>query len=441
MFTQLKLAIRILRRRKFFTFISLFGISFTIMALVVISALGDAAAGNNPPLSDRDLLVFATHFRSERVVPDTNYIIDSTLSADQVMLYDSTMQIGEDVQSDNNSQLAIHLYNTHLLDMPGAVSQTYNAPAARFDTYLDGRKVSFGGNFTTSDYWDVFDYEYLFGQPYSEEDVKAGALKAVMTEDAAIEYFGIADGTLIGKKLPLADQTFTIVGIVAKPRASFAGFRSDVFVPYTVAPQNFHQHDFHGPGYAVFKAETKAGRQIIIDELDRIAENLEPLPEMDRNRFHLEGLTFGQEFADNFVGEGIDREKSFGRFIPPIIVLVLMLVMLPALNLMNINVSRVYERSAEIAVRKSFGATDGDILRQFITETIVLTFIGGVIGVLLALGLISIINTEDWLGGFTLSFTPEVAMWTLAIVFVFALITGVLPAWRMAKTKIATSLR
>ena len=440
MLTQLKLALRILRRRKFFTFISLFGISFTIMALVVISAMGDAAAGDNPPLSDRDLLVFATHFRSERVVPDTSYTIDSSMVAG-VMTYDSTMQIGENTESDNNSQLAIHLYNTMLQDMPGAVSQTYNAPAARFDSYLDGRKVSFAGNFTTSDYWEVFDYEYLFGQPYSEEDVTAGALKAVLTEKAADDYFGYVNATLIGKKLPLADKTFTISGIVARPRAAFEGFDSDVFVPYTVAPQNFFEIDYHGPGYAVFKAKTKAGRKIIIDELDRIAENLEPLPDMDRNRFHLEGLTFGEEFADNFVGEGIDREKSFGRFIPPILVLIFMLVMLPALNLMNINVSRVYERSAEIAVRKSFGATDGDILRQFITETIVLTLIGGVIGVLLALGLISLINAEDWLNGFTLAFTPEVALWTLGIVLIFALLTGVLPAWRMAKTKIATSLR
>lgn len=440
MFSQLKLALRILRRRKFFTFISLFGISFTIMALVIISALGDASAGNNPPLSDRDLLVFATRFRSERVVPDTSYIIDSALVAGK-MRYDSTLQIGEEVQSDNNSGLSILLYNSLLLDMPGAISQTYNAAAARFDSYLDGRKISFEGNFTTHDYWDVFDYPFLHGRPYSQEEVTAGALKVVLNEKAAIEYFGYSDASLIGKPLPLADQTYTITGIIPAPRAAFPGFSSDVFVPYTTAPQNFFERDYHGPGYAVFKAATKASRKLIIDELDRIAEVMDPLPNMDRNRFHLEGLTFGEEFADNFIGVGIERHKSYRRFIGPIFLLIFMLIILPALNLMNINVSRVYERSAEIAVRKSFGATDSDILKQFILETVVLTIIGGLLGVFLALGLISIINKEDWLNGFVLTFTPEVACWTLGIILAFALLTGLLPAWRMAKTKIATSLR
>jgi len=301
--------------------------------------------------------------------------------------------------------------------------------------------IYLAGNFTTHDYWEVFDYEFLYGQPYTKEDVEGSSLKVVLNEKAAIEYFGFADASLIGKEIPLADNTFKIVGIIPQPRASFPGFSADLFIPYTTAPQNFFEEDYHGPGYAVFKASSKAGRQIIIDELDRIAENLEPLPEMDRNRFHLEGLTFGEEFADNFIGEGIDRDKSYSRFIGPILVLIIMLVMLPALNLMNINVSRVYERSSEIAVRKSFGATDGDILRQFTTETLILTFIGGLIGILLALGLISVINSEDWLDGFVLTFTPEVAMWTVGIIVLFALITGVLPAWRMAKTKIATSLR
>lgn len=118
-----------------------------------------------------------------------------------------------------------------------------------------------------------------------------------------------------------------------------------------------------------------------------------------------------------------------------------MLIILPALNLMNINVSRVYERASEIAVRKSFGASDGDILKQFLVETLVITIIGGILGTLLAIALVWLINSQRWLGNFTLKFTGEVILYSLILIAVFGLITGMLPAWRMAQTRIATSLR
>ena len=438
--TQLKLALRILRRRKFFTFISLFGISFTIMALVVVAAMGDAALGDNPPLSKRDRLVFATHFRSERVVPDTSYIVDSAIVGGATR-YDTTLQIGEDTESDNNSALAVHLYETYLENLESAVHQTFTAPAATFDSYLSGRKVTLAGNFTDAEYWTVLDYRFLHGRPYSSEELKAGARVVVLADEAAEEYYGVADASLIGRELKLGDTGYEIIGILARPVGATAGFESDVFLPYTTAPANFLEVAYHGPGYAIFEAPTPAGRAAIVSELAGIADRIQPLPDEDRNRFYLEGLTFFEEFAENFDGRGKERDRALAAIGTPVLILLVLLVLLPALNLMNINVSRVYERAAEIAVRKSFGATDADILRQFVVETLVVTIIGGLLGAALAAGLVALINGQRWLGDFTLRFTPEVIAYSLAIIVAFGLVTGLLPAWRMAQTRIATSLR
>lgn len=440
MITQLKLALRILRRRKFFTFISLFGISFTIMALVVIAAMGEAALGDKPPLSKRDRLVFATHFRSERVEPDSSYIIDSVL-VDGRMEYDSTLQVGEEVTSDNNSGLGIHLYETYLQDVESAVNQTFNAPAITFDSYLSGRKVTLSGNYTDAQYWTVLDYTFLHGRPYTREEFTAGAKVVVLADEAAVEYFGTAGPELIGRNIELGDARYEIVGILARPYGAMAGSESDLFLPYTTAPPNFQEVEYHGPGYAIFEAPTKAGRAVVVSELAQIAGDIQALPDQDRNRFFLEGLNYFQEFAGTFDNPGKNRDRALAAIGTPVLILLVLLVLLPALNLMNINVSRVYERSAEIAVRKSFGATDGDILRQFVCETLVVTLVGGVLGAALAVGLVALINGQRWLGDFTLRFTPEVIAYSLIIMLVFALLTGLLPAWRMAQTRIATSLR
>ena len=194
---------------------------------------------------------------------------------------------------------------------------------------------------------------------------------------------------------------------------------------------------------ALFLADSPVGRDRIKAGLKEIADGLEPPPDdPEKNRFHIEGLTFTEEIASNYYGDtGVNRDSAYGKFFGPVLVLLAMLVLLPAINLANVNLSRVFERAPEIAVRKSFGATDGDILRQFLVETLVITVIGGAIGVLLSFGVIALANAREWFDGVRLAFTPEVALYTLGIILVFGLITGLAPAYRLAQTRIATSLR
>ena len=440
--TQLLLALRILKRRRFFTFISLFGISFTITGIVVVLAMADATLGDNAPLSNRDRLVYATAFRSEEVRPDTSYLIDSAVLAG-VMTYDSTMSVNEEVTSDQNSPLGFYLFDRHLRDVDGADAVTFTVPSYSYDTYLDGRKVTFNASLTDAAYWDIFDYSFLAGGPYGEVDVEGGVRKVVLTESSAIEYYGRATADLIGGELPLADSRYEVVGIVHDPPQGMAGVNADMFAPYTTGSASLFDEDYHGQANVIFRAETRGGRNRIKSSLSTIAAGLQALPgNEDRNRFHLEGLTHAEEFAFAYYGgSGKDRDDAYASFFGPVLLLLLMFVLLPALNLANVNVSRVYERSAEIAVRKSFGATDGDILRQFLTETLVITVIGGIIGVLLGLGVVYFMNENQWVEGLRPGFSPEVAGYTLIAIVVFSLVTGLLPAYRMAQTRIAGALR
>jgi putative ABC transport system permease protein len=114
---------------------------------------------------------------------------------------------------------------------------------------------------------------------------------------------------------------------------------------------------------------------------------------------------------------------------------------LPAINLVNVNVSRILERASEIGVRKAFGAPSRALLWQFIIENIFITFIGGVIALALSFLIISMINASGWIAYADLVINFKVFLISILVCLLFGLLSGVLPAFRMSKLKIVDALK
>ncbi len=108
-------------------------------------------------------------------------------------------------------------------------------------------------------------------------------------------------------------------------------------------------------------------------------------------------------------------------------------MMLPAMNLVNININRIIERYSEIGIRKSFGASSITLVGQFIVENIILTLIGGFIGLILTLIVLSIFNVSNIIpyAHFVMNF--RIFGYAILITLLFGLISGVYPAWRMSR--------
>jgi putative ABC transport system permease protein len=114
---------------------------------------------------------------------------------------------------------------------------------------------------------------------------------------------------------------------------------------------------------------------------------------------------------------------------------------LPTLNLININITRIMERSSEIGVRKAFGASSRTLVYQFIVENIILTLLGGIIGLILSFITIEIINSQNLIANLELSINFMVLFIGLLVCLVFGLLSGVYPAWRMSKLNVVTALK
>ena len=434
-----KLAIKVLGRRKFFTFISLFGISFTLTILMVITSFLDTELGTQAPMTLKDNMIFLPQVKLQRMVPDTIPAVDSTMQ-NELMVYDTTYTYDEHSVSTSTSSPSYPFLDTYMRDIPFVQKYSFYSPGALYDIFLNSNKLTLSGIHTDERFWDIFDFEFIEGQAYRAQQVNNQEQVAVITTKTRDKYFG-ENQQALGKEILLDGKQFTITGVVKTPNNYRDYVVSDIYTPSTTAPKEMEYNENYTGGFmAVFLADSKKGREQIRSEIIHKA-SLIPLQDPKKfNKFTLNPRTDLEQYARRVYYQE-DPKDSIFILKWALISLLSLFVLLPTLNLINLNISRIMERSAEIGVRKSFGASSKDILYQFVFENVVLTFIGGVIGFCFALILIRVINQSQVLVNATLTFNYKIFFLSLLTCLLFGILSGVIPAYRMSKLAIVNALK
>lgn len=434
-----KLAIKVLGRRKFFTFISLFGISFTLMILMVITAFLDHELGKHAPMSDRDKMVFLDRLVTTLEVIDTVPMVDSSL-IDGVMRYDTTYDYVDRRPSYSSSSLSYTFLNNHLKNIDGAEQESFYQPGGSFDVFINSNKLSLSAIYTDAPYWSIYDFRLKEGRFYQPQEVENQEQVVVIPEKTAKSYFGKQEG-VIGELIRLDDKQYEVIGLIETPNSHFPMVSSDIYLPLTnMNPRNLTSEDFHGGFEAVFLSQNTKNTARIKDDIRARGSRVKmPRPE-EYNRLQIEPATFTETYSQSVIFEE-DPAKSKRIVFSILGGLLLLFILLPTLNLINVNISRIMECSAEIGVRKAFGAHSSTILFQFVFENVILTFLGGIIGLLLAVVLLNIINSSNALGEITLGFNIRVFIYSFLICLVFGVLSGIIPAYRMSKLHISNALK
>jgi len=434
-----KLALKVLGRNKFFTGISLFGISFTLLILMVITAFYDAEFGKNPPLSEKGKMVIINRLQKELVRPDTTWTIDSTLM-DGLMAYDSTYEIGEAVNSTSVSNPSFKFLDDHLRGLDGVSKYTFFSPGHDFNVFLENRKLSVAAIYTDAPYWEVFDFNFTAGAPFGATHVRDASQVAVMTSKLAREYFGDEEKA-INQEIEIGNRSYRVIGLVDKAHTASPMVAADIFLPMsTMDDQGLEGQGFMGNCNAVYLAENTRQMPLIKSELiSRVTAVAMPNPE-EYNRMKIIPVNFGEWYASELINQD-DPAKGLQQIRLVFGLLLLFFILLPTLNLINMNLSRIMEREAEIGVRKAFGAYSGTILYQFVFENIIITFIGGIIGMVLALLVLYIINDSQVLPEIVLDFNLRVFVYSILLCLGFGVLSGLLPAWKVSRLQIADVLK
>ena len=405
-----KIAIAVLKRRKFFTFISLFGISFTLMILIVLAAFVNNIVSANYPEVNRDRSLYITTIRQlsskqhgQMTGPPSYYYLNK---------YVKTLKTPEKI----------------------AISSLFNPT----NTYVNNKKLVIDMKFTNDAFWDVMQFEFTEGKPYTLQQINNGERVAVITEDTKREYFGDVPN-VVGNYIEADNVKYRVSGVVKPVPITMIVSYANIYVPYTASKADLNRTSFGGNYTAVLLAKTTDDLPKIKAEYAGVVGRVEPSEkEFDIFRSSAEG------YVSSFLRAtplGDSNGNAVGKLAMIISIFILLFLLLPTLNLININISRIMERSSEIGVRKAFGASRKTLIGQFIVENIILTFLGCLIGIVLSAIILKIINSAGLIDNMHLSIDFTVLGFSLLVCLFFGLLSGVYPAWRMSRLQVVDALK
>jgi len=411
LFSYLNIAWKVLLRRKFFTAISLFGISFTLMILLVVYALFDFTLGAQMPEKRTDRLLFT----------NSMYIWGP--------------------RTENQSHPSYSFLEHHIRPLRTPEKVSICTGGGTMVSYVGNQKLTLDHKYTDAEFWQVLDFDFVDGRPYSASEVRNAAHVVVMNETSARRYFGTARGVL-GRTLVTDETRYQVVGVVRDVPATRDLTYADIWLPITTSTQDIHNPEYMGSCMAILLARTPADVPAVQQEFAQAVARA-PLP-TDVYKWCAEvRLYAGSLLATQVRGfmneDGPDPGVArFGRLGTG---LLLLFMLLPALSLVNINISRIRERSSEIGVRKAFGATSGALVRQFLVENIFLTLLGGVLGLDLAAGALHLLNTSGLIAYTEFGLNGRVFGGAVLAVLFFGILSGVYPAYKMSKLQAVKALK
>lgn len=402
-------AVKVFMRRKLYTAINLLCIVLTLVVLMVVTALLDTAFWPS-----------GVEGKSHRFL--------------QVYTLASTSRDGN---TTNQNSLGYKTIDKALKPIPGLERVSAFTWPAGVSVYQGDRVSELLMRRVDADYWKILDFTVLAGRLPNEDDDRAARTVAVVNASTARRLFPAgpsgtgAPARAVGQSVSVGGQRFEIVGVVADT-THFNAY-ADMWAPLTTFPSTDYQRQLTGPFAAILLAKDASDLPRVKREVERAAaafENDDPVTLPVNHLWADSKLDF---MARNLVGNQRDADAGGARLLAFVGAAMLLFMLLPALNMVNLNTGRVIERSAEIGVRKAFGATSLQLAGQLIVENVLLCLVGGVLGLAGARLALWWLEASQLIPYLEVSFNATVFGIGLLIALVFGVLSGVIPAWKMSR--------
>lgn len=272
-------------------------------------------------------------------------------------------------------------------------------------------------NGVTSNFEVIEDKNIVEGRFISLDEVARSARVCVIADDVREKYF--SNGSAIGKTLKLHGVPLTIVGVEDK-RGQLPGsnFNRSIYIPVTLHAQIF------GSGQNGLTIHGKSQNPEMFDAA------IEESRVLLRNK---RGITAAEEDSFGLVNTkelGSQIDQFTGAIAAVVVPITMIILVVGGIVVMNIMLVSVTERTFEVGLRKALGATQKQILLQFLIESSLLCVIGGIIGLILATGVTQLITL---LAGITMTITIAYVILSVGVSSIIGVVAGLYPAWKAAR--------
>ena len=392
---------KVFMRRKLFTAINLLCIVLTLVVLMVVTAMLEN-----------------TFFPSGVEGKGGRLLTVSTLR-----------QQSADGSSRSTTALGYKLVDKYLKPMQSASLVSAATSASPVSAYQGDRVTELDLRRVDANYWKILDFKLLAGRLPTLDDEQQGRLVAVINETVAQQLF--AGGAAVGKPLDVGGQAFRVIGVVEDVQPDRNAY-AEIWAPVTSFPTSTYKDTISGNFIALLLADSPADLQRMRDEVAQIAKTVVPTDDdMKVARFWAD--TKLDDLARGLLGNYEQQESGAGALVEIIAIMMVLFMLLPALNLVNLNTGRMLERSSEIGIRKSFGATSMQLVGQFLVENTLLCLLGGLIGLACTAVILQWLEASGMVPYLKVSLNLAAVGYCLLITFVFGILSGLIPAWKMSR--------
>jgi putative ABC transport system permease protein len=394
---------KVFMRRKLFTAINLLCIVLTLVVLMVIASLLETAfrPSGVEGKSERFLQVYMVRMDS----PDGN--------------------------RRSNTPPGFKLIEQYLKPMPGVERVAAVTLPSSVSVYQGANVSELQMRRADADYWKVLDFRLLAGRLPTAADDAAGRMIAVLNASSARRLFPGAPKAALGQRIDVGGQVFEVVGVVED--AMHLNAYADIWAPISTFASSDYRNQLTGMFTALILAERAADIPRIRDQVVQIAKGVvhDDPKQWKTIRFWADGKL--DLFSRILTNSSEDLDSGAGKLLAGIAVFMLLFMLLPALNLVNLNTGRIMERRSEIGVRKAFGATSSQLAVQLVVENLLLCLAGGLIALAATAGALAWLESAALIPYLEVDLNLAVFGWGMLIATVFGLLSGVLPAWKMSR--------
>src|SRR5215813_3523849 len=319
---------------------------------------------------------------------------------------------------------------------------------------VDGQAVSGG-------YYSGLKVQPCLGRAITTEDDKPGAIPVVVLSHQFWQERFAADPAVIGQQLKLNKTSFTIVGVTP---AAFTGTSQVDYHPaltVALAIEPLLRGDASGLGTAnkpgVWwlnvmgrlkpNASYESARESLNGAFQAASLEVMPPPRKENQTAQIDPKDYPRLMAESGGRGMLDHRREYSSTIYGLFIVVALVLLIACANVANLLLSRAALRGAEINVRLAVGAGRRRLVRQLLTESVMLAILGGAVGVIFAVwaknALAALTSKESGLvpSGVALSLNWRVLTFTLVVSLLTGVLFGLAPALRATSLDLASSLK
>lgn len=307
-------------------------------------------------------------------------------------------------------------------DELGAVGLTAPSTTASVTGKYGSDSDSFTVYGTSEAYDDIAGLKLCMGRFLNSADVDSHTRVCVLSYKAATELIGYTD--CVGEEVSLNGMKFTVIGVLSDSESITTSMRSSGYTAYIPYTSLMRLSDSVTEAVTSFVVSAAEGRSV--DEVELVlTEKLMERLEQDDDAFSVSSM--------NIMEDAMSTITSMLSILLGGIAGISLVV--GGIGIMNIMLVTVTERTREIGIRKAIGATHGAILRQFLTEAVVLCMLGCAIGIFLSWTILRMAAVIA--SGLSMSFTLNGPVVGIAVGFciLIGVVFGLYPANKAAKMK------